>query len=1177
MTTALRYLRLAVAALAVAALAVAGLASPAAANQHVLNASEMELGVYAAAAQVGPFTVTATGDRTVEVDADNKTGGGVDFTQRLKLGGAGNADYRSVQFTTDGETVVTAYALSSSSSSDRALALYTSDGIEIDSMPAYGDPGSEIPAGTLIVPGSGTYYVTSPSSGVNLYYLELTEGAAPERAAWATVEEPVITGVTVDGGQVVVDYDGVVGFDGADVATTTLYDGGTMVAEGINAVPSDSGSIALTPPASGDYQVQVALTRNDEETDVLSKRVVAPSFTLPLATPEITSALTSAVDGNQATATVEWGAVTEAVSYDLAYRESGATDWTTGPSTEGTSADIAGLTPGTTYELLVTAMRGSDAAASEPFDVTVAGEVERWLSAHAGISSNGELIENADGSLTFSLLDNNGKIADSEDGFMYYYTEIDPAAENFTLSATFTVDDASLKDNQSGFGIMAVDTFEPNDRSARYFNNAGVMTAKYTRDLDDSVDVRYGTPGGRFVDGYTDGPTVSSPDRDMTRSQPFDWDYRAGTTEGSNANPPRFTDGDVYEYTLRKSNTGLHAIWTDKTDKDGETHEIIDYQPDMLLQQDPEKFYVGIVASRKIVVTASNISFTTIHPDDDEAPLERPVTYIDPTMSSDVTRTTPHDSLDVPLVSNVHGDAVIRDGDGDVVGEVALAPGESQEITVPIEDGTNELTAELTPAPKEEQPQLGEYEDLSSYDPVILPITIEANRFGEPGESIRVAPGGNPDGDGTLESPLDLHTAVAFAQPGQQIVLEPGTYTPTEAVVIGRGNDGTAESPITLMSSPDGRATLDLSGSSSGGIQLRGDYWHLHDLEITGSQGYQKPLLIQGHHNVVERIESHHNQDTGIQISGNASEPYEMWPSNNLVVSSVSHNNVDPHANDADGFAAKLTVGDGNVFRHNIAHHNIDDGWDLYAKSTSGPIGDVVVEDSVAYRNGWLESEEDQRTGEGNGFKLGGESMPGKHLLRNSVAFDNRAKGVTSNSGPDVRVHDVTAYDNGGNNLQLTTSGSTTGYEVSGLLSYVAGTADQIVLRDQDDTITTDPSNYLTTAGDDVRDASVSSEGIQVSDDWFVSLDTDLLPEIAPDGSVDMKGLLELTAAAREDTGASLTANPDPTVITLLPTVSTDTDTDSDNRPPHAGEPGRPPHAGEPGPPVHARDGNRVR
>ncbi len=32
---------------------------------------------------------------------------------------------------------------------------------------------------------------------------------------------------------------------------------------------------------------------------------------------------------------------------------------------------------------------------------------------------------------------------------------------------------------------------------------------------------------------------------------------------------------------------------------------------------------------------------------------------------------------------------------------------------------------------------------------------------------------------------------------------------------------------------------------------------------------------------------------------------------------------------DADGFAAKLTVGDGNVFDGCISYNNADDGWDL--------------------------------------------------------------------------------------------------------------------------------------------------------------------------------------------------------------------------------------------------------
>jgi chitodextrinase len=415
--------------------------------------------------------------------------------------------------------------------------------------------------------------------------------------------------------------------------------------------------------------------------------------------------------------------------------------------------------------------------------------------------------------------------------------------------------------------------------------------------------------------------------------------------------------------------------------------------------------------------------------------------------------------------------------------------------------------------------------------------------YGAPGQAIRVAPDGDAGGDGTTGAPLDLHTAVAYAQPGQQIVLAGGTYFPERQIVVERGRDGTADAPITLMSEPGARAVLDLSGSATGGIWLRGDHWHLYDLEITRSQGYRKPLLVSGHHNVVERIESHHNQDTGVQISGSAAEPPAMWPSHNLVLSSESHNNRDPQGNDADGFGVKLTVGEGNVIRYGIAHHNIDDGWDLYAKSTTGPIGVVTVEDSVAYANGWLEGDDGLTDlGEGNGFKLGGESVPGAHVLRNSVAFGNLAKGVTANSGPDVRLENVTSVGNGlvapsmtGMNVQLKTAASRTDYRAAGVLSWRATTADELELKQDDTSLLSDPTNYF----DGVAAGDPGDRPGVVAADWFVSTDAaGVRPEIGPDGSVVMHGLYELTGVAPSDTGARLAPNPNPTVVELLPDVA---------------------------------------
>ncbi|MBE1878699.1 carbohydrate-binding protein [Myceligenerans pegani] len=1132
-------------AVAASALVLAGLTVPAVADPaSALVADDLNPGSITTADVVaGAFAIMASEAKAVTVDSADRTSDRGDvYTQRLKLNGSGSAAERSLRFDATAGTEVTVHARSGSGTADRALALYDTSWTEVDRVVAAADDDSApIATEVLTVPADGTYWLASPSSGVNVFYAELDVAPDTGRTPWSEVAAPVVDQVVAGPGapgSLLVGYTGTVGPDGADLAHAYLYDvDGNVVDRAFTAADGATGTLAVEPPSSGSYAVEVLLTRAGEDAPLVSERVATPEFSLPLATPEISGILTTAVSGAAGTVTVEWGAVAEAETYSIGLRQGTEEFTTVVDGVTGTTADVTGLTVGQTYEARVVAHRGGDAATSAPVEFTVSDAVERWQTAHVGVGSGGEVIENEDGSITFDALGNSGKAADSEDGFWYHYTAIDPATENFTLRATIHVDDSASKDNQSGFGIVAVDDLIPNDSSARYMNSAGASVAKYLFGAGGEEGVRYGTPGAKFVHGYTGPPTESSASRDMTDSRAFDWDYKDGYEEGGNANPPRFEAGEDYELTLRRSNTGFHAIWH----RDGEqSHEVIQYDPDMLLTQNDEVFYVGLFAARKIKVTVTDWSFETIHPDDDEPAQEPPPVYVTPELAADVTRTTPHDSIDVPLTSNVYGTARVTDADGAVVADgLDVVPGERTVVPLDLARGTNEFTARLVPAA--DQPHFGEREELESTDPVEIGLSFDARAYNEPGQAIRVAPDGDAGGDGTSDAPLDLHTAVAYAQPGQQIVLEGGTYLPQEAIVIERGRNGTADAPITLMSEPGSRAVLDLSESESGGIWLRGDHWHLYDLEITRSQGYKKPLHIGGHHNVIEKIESHHNQDSGIQISGLSAEPPEMWPSHNLVVSSEAHNNRDPLGNDADGFGVKLTAGEGNVIRYSIAHHNIDDGWDLYAKSTTGPIGVVTVEDSVAYANGWLEDDENLTDlGEGNGFKLGGESMPGAHVLRNSVSFGNLAKGVTSNSGPDVRLENVTSVGNGmvspsrsAMNVQLKTAASETDYRASGVLSWQATLADELELKQDDTSLLTDPTNYF-----DGVAAAPGDGPAAVTEDWFVSTDAvNLRPEIGPDGSVVMHGLYELTDVAPSGTGARLAGNPDPTVIEPLPEV----------------------------------------
>jgi hypothetical protein len=118
-------------------------------------------------------------------------------------------------------------------------------------------------------------------------------------------------------------------------------------------------------------------------------------------------------------------------------------------------------------------------------------------------------------------------------------------------------------------------------------------------------------------------------------------------------------------------------------------------------------------------------------------------------------------------------------------------------------------------------------------------------------------------------------------------------------------------------------------------------------------------------------------------------------------VNSESFSNEDPGKINADGFAVKMRVGEGNRLEGCYSHDNIDDGFDLFNKIEDGANGVVVIENSIARNN------------TSNGFKLGGEGQPVAHEVRNSIAIGNHLDGFTDNFNPGklVVVNNV-AVDN---------------------------------------------------------------------------------------------------------------------------------------------------------------------
>ncbi|GAA3822846.1 carbohydrate-binding protein [Streptomyces phyllanthi] len=311
-------------------------------------------------------------------------------------------------------------------------------------------------------------------------------------------------------------------------------------------------------------------------------------------------------------------------------------------------------------------------------------------------------------------------------------------------------------------------------------------------------------------------------------------------------------------------------------------------------------------------------------------------------------------------------------------------------VTVPLNAGSN--TIRLNPTTSAGLPNL-DYVEVETSGDTPPPAS----------NALYVAPNGTDGAAGTESAPTTLASAISRIPAGGTIYLRGGTYNHSSTVTIPVGNNGTSSARTKLSAYPGERPVLNFSAqsesSSNRGLQVMGSYWHVSGIvvERAGDNG----IFVGGSNNVIERTVTRFNRDTGLQLGRiSSTTPTSQWPSNNLVLSAESHDNADSDGEDADGFAAKLTTGPGNVFRYAVAHNNIDDGWDLYTYADEDPIGAVTIEDSLSYENGTLSDGSQAGNGDRNGYKLGGENVPVNHIVRRSFAVDNGKHGFTYNSNP---------------------------------------------------------------------------------------------------------------------------------------------------------------------------------
>ena len=953
-----------------------------------------------------------------------------------------------------------------------------------------------------------------------VYYSQLNKKTVVD---WESVAKPVISKVEAGADGFTVTVEGIVDeYNGAeDIVVTMLHNDG-QAGEAVIKRSEGTATVNFTAHESGDYTFVATAQRlgcADKASDVYEVK----DFILGVKMPTITWAENK---GN-GEVYLDWVNISDAKDYTLTYKVKGSDESTAVKIDRITEGDytVKNLTVGSTYEFSVVANRADgycSAVSEKELSVTADTQKNWYVSTVGSAQETKATITEADGNAQVINIANgdtaskkvatveakditnttgsmeiqakaSGKISDDEDGFSYYYTKVNPEKENFELTATFTVTDASLTpDNQTGFGVVVADTLGVNNWGTpsyvhKYFNYFSSMM--YSSKIN--------APTMRYITGYTSADTSNKDGVDRVNNN-----VKFNQLTGTNM----FKVGAEYTFTVRKTNDGYEAVAT--TENGTQTQKLT--ANDFTSVQEDGTVVVGVMVARKIGVKITDIKFTTSE-SKGLATSEAVEDKVTPSIRVYSSNTCGAGEYEYTVVPNCAGTLkVTGSADGKAISKEVTAD-EVVRIPVAVNVGSNTIKAEFEPAAAA---------NITSTKTVASETNVTRKVYGEAGQTIIVTPDGKTTGDGTEESPLDINTAVSYAQPGQTILMKNGVYD--KWITINRSVCGTADKPINLVAesiSTDGTDGVVLSGA---GLTVIGSYWHVYGLYVKDSSGVG--IQVSGNYNTIDMCTVNHAANSGIQISRNGgADNYagiqgKLWPTGNLIKNCESFDNCDAGRNDADGFAAKLTCGEGNRFYGCISHNNIDDGWDLYAKSVSGTIGSVTIENCVAYNNGWLTTDDvtaaGYNYGEGNGFKLGGGYLKGGHKLINCVSFGNHAKGITSNSCPDISITRCTAYNNGNADsysIGLNTMDSMLKeWKVSGLISMskadLTAKADLIPFSQHGD------DNYIYNGSE-----SYNNLGQKATDEWFESVDTTIRPSRNADGTIDMHNLLVIKSGVLSD------------------------------------------------------------
>jgi len=543
----------------------------------------------------------------------------------------------------------------------------------------------------------------------------------------------------------------------------------------------------------------------------------------------------------------------------------------------------------------------------------------------------------------FTLESRGGKVGNSHDGLTYFYTRL-PAQANFRLEADITLnqfgpENGAKPAGQEGAGLLVRDILG---------NPREPVTKPGIEELPAASNMVMNS-----VMATGDKPPVVALLARQGVQQPWG---NTGIGMVRESYHPLNTPAH-FSLRLTRTNSGFEVAYAPQGSDQWTTRTV--EGADRITQLDKTGYYVGFFASRNASITVNHATLTL-----SGAQTLPSAPYVTPSLKARI------EVMSSPVMARRDGVFQLRtNGDGQLQSTQEEKPLLRQKtvrggeiISVPFHADKPSTSLSVTFTPDNGQPLTQEF-------PVSMALVNNP-------DELYVSPQGVAGSDGSRAHPLDFSSAVNLLAPGGTLWLADGEYP---ASVIPATASGTEKAMKTLRAQGDNVVFS--------GLKLEASYWNVQGITVTG-----KSFHIAGSYNHLDRIKAHHADDTGIWVASPDGIGRALWASHNLISNSESWGNQDPGRKNADGFAVKMRVGEGNRLVNCYSHDNIDDGFDLFNKIEDGPNGSVTIENSLSVHNG------------SNGFKLGGEGLPVAHVVRHNVAVENGMDGFTDNFNPGALV-----------------------------------------------------------------------------------------------------------------------------------------------------------------------------